>query len=31
MKPDLLLTYRKSNSDILRLTRLASHSEIFEW
>nr|WP_233203200.1 MULTISPECIES: type II toxin-antitoxin system YafQ family toxin [Mycetohabitans] len=25
------MTYRKSNSDILRLTRLASHSEIFEW
>lgn len=29
IKPDLLLIYRKSNSDILRLTRLGSHSELF--
>ncbi|RJX30294.1 MAG: type II toxin-antitoxin system YafQ family toxin [Oxalobacter sp.] len=29
IKPDLLLIYRKSNSDILRLARLGSHSELF--
>lgn len=29
VKPDLLLIYRKSNSDTLRLARLGSHSELF--
>ncbi len=29
IKPDLLLIYRKSGSDILRLARLGSHSELF--
>lgn len=29
IKPDLLLIYRKSNADILRLARLGSHSELF--
>lgn len=29
IKPDLLLIYRKSNSDSLRLARLGSHSELF--
>ena len=29
VKPDLLLIYRKSDSDILRLARLGSHSELF--
>lgn len=29
IKPDLLLIYRKSGSDILRLARLGSHGEIF--
>lgn len=29
IKPDLLLIYRKSNSDILRLARLGSHSKLF--
>lgn len=29
VKPDLLLIYRKSNTDTLRLARLGSHSEIF--
>ena len=29
IKPDLLLIYRKSNSEILRLARLGSHSELF--
>ncbi len=29
LKPDLLLIYRKSNSNILRLARLGSHSELF--
>lgn len=29
LKPDLLLIYRKSNSDTLRLARLGSHSELF--
>ncbi len=28
-KPDLLLIYRKSDSDTLRLARLGSHSELF--
>ncbi len=29
VKPDLLLIYRKSDSDILGLARLGSHSELF--
>lgn len=29
VKPDLLLIYRKSDSDALRLARLGSHSELF--
>ncbi len=29
IKPDLLLIYRKSDSDLLRLARLGSHSELF--
>ena len=29
VKPDLLLIYRKSDSDNLRLARLGSHSELF--
>ena len=29
VKPDLLLIYRKSEPDILRLARLGSHSELF--
>lgn len=29
LKPDLLLIYRKSNANILRLARLGSHSELF--
>lgn len=29
IKPDLLLIYRKSEPDILRLARLGSHSELF--
>ena len=29
LKPDLLLVYRKSNENILRLARLGSHSELF--
>jgi mRNA interferase YafQ len=29
VKPDLLLIYRKSDSDPLRLARLGSHSELF--
>lgn len=29
VKPDLLLIYRKSGTDILRLARLGSHSELF--
>ena len=29
VKPDLLLIYRKTDSDILRLARLGSHSELF--
>jgi mRNA interferase YafQ len=29
LKPDLLLIYRKSDSDTLRLARLGSHSELF--
>ena len=28
-KPDLLLIYRKSDADTLRLARLGSHSELF--
>jgi mRNA interferase YafQ len=30
LKPDLLLIYRKVESDILQLVRLGSHSELFE-
>lgn len=29
IKPDLLLIYRKLDSDTLRLARLGSHSELF--
>ncbi len=29
LKPDLLLIYRKSEADTLRLARLGSHSELF--
>ncbi|MCE5359956.1 MAG: type II toxin-antitoxin system YafQ family toxin [Acidithiobacillus sp.] len=29
IKPDLLLIYRKCDSDTLRLARLGSHSELF--
>ena len=29
VKPDLLLIYRKSEPDLLRLARLGSHSELF--
>jgi mRNA interferase YafQ len=29
VKPDLLLIYRKSAADTLRLARLGSHSELF--
>ena len=29
IRPDLLLIYRKSDSDTLRLARLGSHSELF--
>ncbi|WP_338862848.1 type II toxin-antitoxin system YafQ family toxin [Mycetohabitans rhizoxinica] len=29
IKPDLLLIYRKSDSDTLRLARLGSHSQLF--
>ncbi|MGC8536615.1 MAG: type II toxin-antitoxin system YafQ family toxin [Rhizomicrobium sp.] len=29
VKPDLLLIYRKSGEDLLRLARLGSHSELF--
>jgi mRNA interferase YafQ len=29
VKPDLLLIYRKSDADMLRLARLGSHSELF--
>jgi len=29
IKPDLLLIYSKSEDDILRLSRLGSHSELF--
>lgn len=29
VKPDLLLIYRKSGGDTLRLARLGSHSELF--
>ncbi len=30
IKPDLVLIYRKSDADTLRLARLGSHSELFE-
>ena len=29
IRPDLLLIYRKSADDLLRLARLGSHSELF--
>ena len=29
VRPDLLLVYRKSDADTLRLARLGSHSELF--
>jgi mRNA interferase YafQ len=29
VKPDLLLIYRKTDRDLLRLARLGSHSELF--
>ena len=29
LKPDLLLIYRKSDADTLKLARLGSHSELF--
>ncbi len=29
VKPDLLLIYRKTDLDVLRLARLGSHSELF--
>jgi mRNA interferase YafQ len=29
VKPDLLLIYRKSDSDNLRLARIGSHSQLF--
>ena len=29
IKPDLLLIYRKSDTDMVRLARLGSHSELF--
>jgi mRNA interferase YafQ len=29
IKPDLLLVYRKADTDTLRLARLGSHSELF--
>jgi len=29
VRPDLLLIYKKSDKDILRLARLGSHSELF--
>lgn len=30
LKPDLLLIYRKPDTETLRLARLGSHSELFE-
>jgi len=29
LKPDLVLIYRKTDDDLLRLARLGSHSELF--
>ncbi|MEI6702163.1 MAG: type II toxin-antitoxin system YafQ family toxin [Deltaproteobacteria bacterium] len=29
IKPDLLLSYRKPDAEILRLARIGSHSELF--
>jgi mRNA interferase YafQ len=29
VKPDLLMIYRKTENDLLRLARLGSHSELF--
>jgi mRNA interferase YafQ len=30
LKPNLLLIYRKLDGDLLELTRLGSHSELFD-
>jgi mRNA interferase YafQ len=30
LKPDLLLIYKKTDQNILRLARLGSHSELFD-
>jgi mRNA interferase YafQ len=30
IKPDLLLIYKKTDHDVLRLARLGSHSELFK-
>jgi mRNA interferase YafQ len=30
LRPDLLLIYRKVETDVLQLVRLGSHSELFE-
>jgi mRNA interferase YafQ len=30
IKPDLLLIYKKSDQNTLRLARLGSHSELFD-
>lgn len=30
LKPDLLLIYRKPNTDVLQLVRMGSHSELFD-
>jgi mRNA interferase YafQ len=30
LKPDLLLIYRRLEGDVLELTRLGSHSELFD-
>ena len=30
IRPDLLLIYRKTGDDLLRLARLGSHSELFQ-
>jgi len=30
LRPDLLLIYRKVDTDVLQLVRLGSHSELFE-
>jgi mRNA interferase YafQ len=30
LRPDLLLIYRKVNTDVLQLVRMGSHSELFD-